>query len=105
MVELDLALFAHPEAGNLWENHALSKLRPQGWQDAPEFPSVFLNKNDQSILTCYVDDFELQASVERTPNHWKPIGDVIDFSEEHEVWGYNTEGNRIIADEEKTTAH
>ena len=30
MVELDLALFGHPEAGNLWENHAFSKLKTPG---------------------------------------------------------------------------
>ena len=80
MVELDLALFGHPEVGNLWGNHAFSKLRPQGWEDAPEFPSVFKNKLDDSILTCYVDDFELQSSEEGTPQHWAKIGSVIEFS-------------------------
>ena len=69
MVELDLALFGHPEAGNIWESHAFSRLRKLAWKDAPEFPSVFKH-TDGSILTCYVDDFELQASLEATPKHW-----------------------------------
>ena len=105
MVELDLALFGHSEAGNLWENHAFSKLRPQGWEDAPEFPSVFKHKLDNSILTCYVDDFELQSSEENTPQHWAKIGSVIDFSEEHEVWGYKTENGKLVPEPEKATAH
>ena len=91
MVELDLALVGHPEAGNLWENHAFSKLRPQGWEDATEFPSVFKHKLDDGVLTCYVDDFELQSSEGGTPQHWAKIGSAIDFSEEHEVWGHKIE--------------
>ena len=79
MVELDLALFGHPEAGNLWENHAFKRLRPLGWEDAPEFPSVFRNRRAGSILTCYVADFELQASFEHTVEHWVEIGKVIVF--------------------------
>ena len=105
MVELDLALFGHPEAGNLWENHAFSRLRPQGWEDAPVFQSVFKNKNDNSILTCYVDDFELQASVQNTPTYWKEIGKVIEFPGPHEVWGYRCENEKLIPEPEKATAH
>ena len=101
MVELDLALFGHPEAGNLWENHAFSRLRPQAWQDAPESPSVFKNKNDDSIFKCYVDEFELQSLEDGTPKHWEAIGKVIDFSEPHGVRDYRSNGKELVVDPEK----
>ena len=67
----------------------------------PEFPSVLKHRKDDSILTCYVDDFELQASIEKTPCHWDDIGKVIDFSEAHEVWGHDGEGTNLVANPEK----
>ena len=69
MVELELALFGHPECGNIWENRAFTRLREKGWVDAPEFPSVFKHK-DGSILTCYDDGFELQSTLEVCDHHW-----------------------------------
>ena len=83
MVELVFALFGYPEAGNIWENHAFSRLRKLGGKDALEFPSVSKH-TDGSILTCYVDDFELQATLEATPKHWEQIGSVIDLSDPQE---------------------
>ena len=62
---------------------------------------MFKHKLDDRILTCYVDDFELQASEGGTLQHWAKIGSVIDFSEEHEVWGHKTENGKLIPEPEK----
>ena len=86
MVPLELALFGHPEAGNIWQNFSFEKLRKHGWEDAPEFPSVFKHSETKGMLTAYVDDFDLQASHDSSERHWKELEKDIDFKEPPRYW-------------------
>ena len=86
MVPLDLALFGHPEAGNIWQDFSFGQLRSLEWKDAPEFKSVFMHKKSKAMLTGYVDDFDMQASKEDSKRHWEEIEKVIEFKEPPRYW-------------------
>ena len=86
MVPLVLALFGHPEAGNIWENHSFGKIREQKWIDAPEYPSVFKHATTKGLLTAYVDDFEMHASKAASEQHWKDLEKVIEFKDPPHYW-------------------
>ena len=79
--KIDLALFGNPEAGNNWESLSFTNVRGNGWVDAPEFPSVFKEPKTKAMLTCYVDDFDVQASASDSAKHWKDLEKVIEFKD------------------------
>ena len=81
MVPLDFALFGHPEAGSIWDNHSFTCVRGVGWVDAPQFPSVFKEPETKAMLTCYVEDFDMQASQKDSERHWKDLEKVIEFKD------------------------
>ena len=86
IVPLELALFGHPEAGNILENFSFEELRKLGWEDAPEFPSVFKHKKTKAMLTGYVDDFDMQASQKDSEKLWEDIAKAIDFKDPPRYW-------------------
>ena len=70
MVPLELALFGHPEAGNIWQNHSFAQMKKLEWAEAPAFPSVFKHSETKAMMNCYVDDFNMQAKDEDSAKHW-----------------------------------
>jgi hypothetical protein len=87
MVPLVLALFGHPEAGSIWEEHSVKKLLLCNFQSNKEFKSVFRHPETSSIMTAYVDDFELEATDENAKRLWKELEKHIDFKDPPEYWG------------------
>ena len=87
MVPLELALFGHPEAGSIWEDHSEDKFTNHcDWESHAQFNSVFRHPETDSIMTSYVDDFEIEALPEVSKILWKDIEKHIQFKYQPEYW-------------------
>jgi hypothetical protein len=48
---------------------------------------VYRHKTKEAGMDVYVDDFELVATAEDTPNNWAALEKEIDFKEPYHLWG------------------
>ena len=87
MVPLVLALFGHPEVGSLWEEFFVGKLKKLKWQTHSDFPSVFRHGETESIMSAYVDDFELEAFYEKSILLRQDLEKQIEFKDPPTYWG------------------
>ena len=55
------ALYGHPDAGGLWEEHLKSVLKTIGGYEVHEYPGNFYFKETGLLLSTYVDDLTLSG--------------------------------------------
>ena len=78
---LNLALYGHPNSGGYWEQHCERHLRAVGFQDVPNWRSVFWHPILQTLLVVYVDDFKLAGPQECLERAWTEIRDKITITD------------------------
>ena len=54
VVRLVLALYGHPDAGGFWEQHCEKALRSVGFQQCPDWKSVFRHPKLNLMLVVYM---------------------------------------------------
>ena len=59
VVLLVKALYGHPDAGGLWEQHLEKIIHNLGGQEMPEYPGNFFFPDTKLLLSTYVDDLTL----------------------------------------------
>ena len=76
-----LALYGHPDAGGIWEQHCTKQLTSAGWVAVlPEiWQSMFYHPELDLLLVVYVDDFRIAGPTDNMEKGWKTISDVIDM--------------------------
>ena len=59
VVEMEQALYGHPDAGGRWEQHSESKILLEQLVRIENMPSVFWHDQLELMLIMYVDDFKV----------------------------------------------
>ena len=70
VVLLVRALYGHPDAGGLWEEHLKKVLKSLGGSEVHEYPGNFYFKDTGLLLSTYVDDLTLSGPSEQHKPFW-----------------------------------
>ena len=73
------ALYGHPDAGGLWEQHLKKIIKNLGGQEIPEYPGNFFFPETKLSLSTYVDDFTLAGPSEAHEPFWTKLTSVVDI--------------------------
>ena len=79
VVLLVKALYGHPDAGGLWEQHLKKIIRSLGGQEVPEYPGNFFSPNTKLLLSTYVDDLTLAGPSDQHEAFWAKLTSVVDI--------------------------
>ncbi|CAE7775567.1 unnamed protein product [Symbiodinium sp. CCMP2592] len=77
VVRLVLALYGHPDAGGFWEQHCEKALRSVGFEQCPDWKSVFRHPKLNLMLVVYVDDFKLSGPKANLAKGWELMASKI----------------------------
>ncbi|CAE7655522.1 unnamed protein product [Symbiodinium sp. CCMP2592] len=77
VVRLVLALYGHPDAGGFWEQHCEKALRSVGFEQCPDWKSVFRHPKLNLMLVVYVDDFKLSGPKANLATGWELMASKI----------------------------
>eukprot|EP00971_Amphidinium_carterae_P139238 2759140-Amphidinium_carterae.1 len=82
---LKRALYGHPEAGKVWEDHLSEILKSTGWYQCPGVASTWLRKfpghDVKASLVVYVDDLLLATPPEVEARVWAELEKKLDFKD------------------------
>ena len=73
VVLLVRALYGHPDAGGMWENHLKGILKKMDGEEIPEYPGNFYFKGTGLMLSTYVDDLTLSGPSEHHAPFWNQL--------------------------------
>ena len=79
VVLLVKALYGHPDAGGLWEQHLKKIIRNLGGQEVPEYPGNFFFPDTKLLLSIYVDDLTLAGPSDQHDAFWAKLTSVVDI--------------------------
>ena len=79
VVLLVKALYGHPDAGGLWEQHLKKIIRNLGGQEVPEYPGNFFFPDTKLLLSTYVDDLTLAGPSDQHDAFWAKLTSVVDI--------------------------
>ena len=79
VVLLVKALYGHPDAGGLWEQHLKKIIKTLGGQEVPEYPGNFFFPDTKLLLSTYVDDLTLAGPEEAHEPFWAKLTSVVDI--------------------------
>lgn len=79
VVLLIKALYGHPDAGGLWEQHLKVIIRNLGGQEVPEYPGNFYFPDTKLLLSTYVDDLTLAGPADQHDAFWSKLTSVVDI--------------------------
>ena len=71
VVLLIKALYGHPDAGGLWEQHLKVIIKNLGGHEVPEFPGNFFFPDTKLLLSTYVDDLTLAGPEDQHEKFWE----------------------------------
>lgn len=54
VVLLVKALYGHPDAGGLWEQHLKTIIKSLGGQEVPEYPGNFFFPNTKEVVAIHI---------------------------------------------------
>ena len=77
VVLLVKALYGHPDAGGMWEQHLKGILKKMGGEEIPEFPGNFWFSGPRLMLSTYVDDLTLAGPLEHHQKFWSELANVV----------------------------
>ena len=72
------ALYGHPDAGGLWEQHLARIIRGLGGKEIPEFPGNYWFPNRKLLLSTYVDDLTLSGPEAEHQAFWDELTALVD---------------------------
>ena len=73
VVLLVRALYGHPDAGGMWENHLKGILKKMDGEEIPEYPGNFYFRGTGLMLSTYVDDLTLSGPSEHHAPFWNQL--------------------------------
>ena len=79
VVLLVKALFGHPDAGGLWEQHLKKTIKSLGGQEIPEYPGNFFFPETKLLLSTFVEDLTLAGPTEAHEPFWAKLTSVVDI--------------------------
>ena len=79
VVLLVKALYGHPDAGGLWEQHLKKIIRNPSGQEIPEYPGNFFFPDTKLLLSTYVDDLTLAGPSDQHDAFWAKLTSVVDI--------------------------
>ena len=77
VVLLVRALYGHPDAGGLWEEHLKKVLKSLGGSEVHEYPGNFYFKDTGLLLSTYVDDLTLSGPSEQHKPFWDKLTSLV----------------------------
>ena len=80
------ALYGHPEAGGLWEQHLKVVLRSLGGEEIQEYPGNFWFPTQRLLLSTYVDDLTLSGPQEEHQAFWAQLTSLVDVEPPEPVY-------------------
>ena len=72
------ALYGHPDAGGLWEQHLAHIIRGLGGKEVPEFPGNYWFPQRRLLLSTYVDDLTLSGPEAEHQAFWDELTALVD---------------------------
>ena len=76
VVLLVRALYGHPDAGGLWEEHLKQVFKSLGGSEVHEYPGISTSKT-QVLLSTYVDDLTLSGPSEQHKPFWDKLTSLV----------------------------
>ena len=68
------ALYGHPDAGTMWEQHCDKHVREVGFMPVgDEWPSMYFEKELKLLLVIYVDDLKLAGPAQNLTKGWEML--------------------------------
>ena len=84
IVPLERNLCGHPLAGLLWERQFQKVLVEHGWEKAPNWEWLFVNRAKGLFLSVYADDFWLTGKKQNIYPTWEIlIGKMLSWENQH----------------------
>ena len=104
VVLLIKALYGHPDAGGLWEQHLKVIIKNLGGQEVPEYPGNFYFPDTKLLLSTYVDDLTLAGPADQHDAFWSKLTSVVDIEPPEPI--YRILGrNHVVTPLSKTEGH
>ena len=104
VVLLIKALYGHPDAGGLWEQHLKVIIKNLGVQEVPEYPGSFYFPDTKLLLSTYVDDLTLAGPADQHDAFWSKLTSVVDIEPPEPI--YRILGrNHVVTPLSKTEGH
>ena len=89
------ALYGHPDAGGLWEQHLKKIIRNLGGQEVPEYPGNFFFPDTKLLLSTYVDDLTLAGPTDQHDAFWAKLTSVVDIEPPEPIYRILGSSNAI----------
>ena len=86
VVLLVKALYDHPDAGGLWEQHLKKIIRNSGGQEVPEYPGNFFFPDTKLLQSTYVDDLTLAGPSDQHDAFWAKLTSVVDIDSPQPIY-------------------
>ena len=77
------ALYGHPDAGTMWEQHCHTAVQKVGFKPiGDEWPSLYLHPDLKLLLVIYVDDLKMAGPTAILPKGWNMLCQELRLEEE-----------------------
>ncbi len=76
------ALYGHPDAGTMWEEHCHKRCLRVGFEPIEDSPSCYFHKRLKLMLVTYVDDFKLAGPESNLREGWKLLESAVELEAE-----------------------
>jgi hypothetical protein len=88
-VRLAKALYGHPDAGIMWEQHCDTHVREAGFMPVgEEWPSMYFHKEMKLLLVIYVDDLKLAGPSQNLTKGWELLRSKLRIEPETDLGLY-----------------
>ena len=89
VVRLVKALYGHPDAGTMWEQHCDKHVREVGFMPVgEEWPSMYFHKEVKLFLVIYVDDLKLAGPAQNLTKGWEMLRSKLRIEPETDLGLY-----------------
>ena len=89
VVRLVKALYGHPDAGTMWEQHCDKFVREVGFLPVgEEWPSMYFHKELKLLLVIYVDDLKLAGPAQNLTKGWEMLRSKLRIEPETDLGLY-----------------
>eukprot|EP00439_Symbiodinium_sp_Y106_P057977 s4236_g8.t1 len=77
------ALYGHPDAGTMWEQHCHTTVQKVGFKPlGEEWPSLYFHPDLKLLLVIYVDDLKMAGLTANLPKGWNMLRQELRLEEE-----------------------
>ena len=77
------ALYGHPDAGTMWEQHCHTAVEKVGFKPlGDEWPSLYFHPDLKLLLVIYVEDLKMAGPTANLPKGWKMLRQELRLEDE-----------------------